>query len=130
MYPTPQPNILSLLFNMAQAILDLHANTEDTAMLEVGELPTTAWSGMDMDMVRVSNNTYNRMERDLQRALLQCNYSLAGCKYRNNKQLRLMQHMESHYIIYICSCGNFASYCNTTTKHGRTRHHDNKPGLT
>lgn len=49
---------------MAQAILDLRINTADTAMLDDGELPTTARSSMDTDMVSI--NTYNRMERDLQ----------------------------------------------------------------
>lgn len=53
---------------IVQAILDLDANADDAAALENGELRTTSWSGLDIDKIHISTHTYNRMEREIQRA--------------------------------------------------------------
>lgn len=38
-----------------------------------------------------------------------------------------MEHIETHHILYILSCGYFSSYLDTTTKSSKTRHNDDKP---
>lgn len=114
---------------MAQAILDLHASADDAAALEEGEIPSTHWSGIDIDNIHIKNTTYTKMERPLQQAVLRGFCPVTDCDYRTVCRPRMTQHIESHFILYICSCSYLRSYRNTTTKHGRTHHHDEKPAV-
>lgn len=54
-------------------------------------------------------------------------HRVSECNYRSKKKLRLQQYVESHDIVFVCSCGYCSSYRDASTKHDQTRHHDNKP---
>lgn len=110
---------------MAQAILDLHANAEDAAALEEGKISTTTWSGIGVDNIHVKQTTYAKMERQMQQSMLHGFCSAPVCDYHTGRQLHMIQYMESHFILYICMCGYFSSYRDTTTK----RHHDENPAV-
>lgn len=42
---------------MTQALTDVYASTDDRVVLEDGKLPYTSWSGTDIDIVHMSDNT-------------------------------------------------------------------------
>lgn len=114
---------------MAQAILDLHANAEYAAALEEGELPTTPWIGIETDNVHIAHATHSEMERHRQHAMLRGACPVTNCEYHAERRFRMMQHIESHYSLCICSCDYFSSYGDTPIKHGRTRQHEEKPAV-
>lgn len=82
---------------MARAVLYLHASAEDNAALEEGEIHTTSWSGLVTDTAYIYKNTFSRMERDLERALLKRACTKTDCSYRSERKLRMQQHIESPY---------------------------------
>lgn len=98
---------------MAQVILDVHASNADTALEWVGD----------------KNTTYTKMEGILQRASAKGFCTIKDCFYRTGRWLRMLQHIESHFALYLCTCGYFSSYRDTTTKHGHTHHHEEKPAV-
>lgn len=69
------------------------------------------------------------MEGILQQASIKGQCTIKGCDYRMGRRLRMLQHIESHFVLFVCSCGYFSSYRDTTTKHSRTRHHDEKSAV-
>lgn len=66
------------------------------------------------------------MERLLQPSTARGTCAITNCNHRTGRRIRMIRHVESHFLLNICSCGYFSSYRNTTTKHGRIKHNDEK----
>lgn len=111
---------------MAQAILDLYTSNANVAMLEEGEISTTHWSGLGIDNVHTKSTTFTKIEGALQQATTNGQCNIKNCGYQTSRRIRMFQHIETNFVIYVCTCGYFSSFRDTTTKHGRTRHHTEK----
>lgn len=52
------------------------------------------------------------------------------CHFTSKRRVHQQHHVEGHNILYVCSCGCFSSYRDTTTKHSRPRHwHEWTPAI-
>lgn len=66
---------------MAQATLDLHANADDAAALEEGELPVTPCSGLETDDIHMVHTTYSLVEGQLRQTMLRGACAIPTCRY-------------------------------------------------
>lgn len=85
---------------MAQAILDLHANAEDTAELEEGELPATSSSGPNIDNIHIFTTKYNRTERKCSKPC-----------YESVALHRIVGTIQRRSYVYICCSTWRATMC-------------------
>lgn len=81
------------------------------------------------DTRHVDSATEHRMEALLSILSTTGRCSEYGCHSTSRKRTRQLHHVESHNILYLCSCGYFSSYMDATTKHERTRHNEDPSSL-
>lgn len=102
---------------MAKASGESHISEEDQE-----QVTTVPWSGKMVDHRYVDGATELEMERLLNHLAATGQCPEYNCNFFTRTYARQMHHAESHRVLFICNCGYFSSYRDTTTKHARTLH--------
>ena len=80
-------------------------------------------SGSQLDTINVSSRTKQRITASFHRtAAANGLCKIDGCEFKSTNRRKLLEHTESHYLIYAVSCGFLTSKRDSAVKHIRTVH--------